>query len=92
MSRASRGQPLADACEAATSALPITNFHRAELLDVLSATVPDSVLHFDHRCVGLTQQGDRVEVRFQNGATADADVVVGAGRKHPHSTVREAIT
>jgi salicylate hydroxylase len=81
-------QPLADACERNFGA-PYYHFHRAELLDVLSATVPDGVLHLDHRCVGLTQQGDRVEVQFHNGATADADVVVGADGIH--STVREAI-
>jgi len=81
-------QPLADACERNFGA-PYYNFHRAELLDVLSAAVPDGVLHLDHRCVGLTQHADRVEVRFHNGATADADVVVGADGIH--STVREAI-
>jgi salicylate hydroxylase len=37
----------------------------------------------------LTQRGDRVEVQFHNGATADADVVVRADGIH--STVREAI-
>jgi salicylate hydroxylase len=36
----------------------------------------------------LIQHGDRVEVQFHNGATADADVVVGADGIH--STVREA--
>jgi salicylate hydroxylase len=37
----------------------------------------------------MTQHGDRVEVQFHNGATTDADVVVGADGIH--STVREAI-
>jgi salicylate hydroxylase len=46
------------------------------------------VLHLDHRCVGLTQRADRVEVQFHDGATADADVVVGADGIH--STVRKA--
>jgi len=81
-------QPLADACERNFGA-PYYHFHRAELLDVLSAAVPDSMLHLDHRCVGLTQHGDRVEVQFHNGATADADIVVAADGVH--STVREAI-
>ena len=81
-------QPLAGACERNFGA-PYYHFHRAELLDVLSAAVPGSVLHLDHRCVGLTQRADRVEVQFHNGATADADVVVGADGIH--STVREAI-
>lgn len=81
-------QALADACEHNFGA-PYYHFHRAELLDLLSAAVPDGVLHLDHRCVGVTQHEDRVEVRFHNGATADADVVVGADGIH--STVREAI-
>jgi salicylate hydroxylase len=81
-------QPLADACERNFGA-PYYNFHRAELLDVLSAAVPDGVVHLDHRCVGLTQHADRVEVKFHNGVTADADVVVGADGIH--STVREVI-
>jgi len=81
-------QPLADACERNFGA-PYYHFHRAELLDLLSAAVPHGVLHLDHRCVRLTQRGDRVEVRFHNGATAYADVVVGADGIH--STVREAI-
>ena len=81
-------QPLGDTCEHNFGA-PYYHFHRAELLDVLSGAVPDGVLELDHRCVSLTQRDDRVEVRFHNGATAAADVVVGADGIH--STVREAI-
>ncbi len=81
-------QPLADACEQRFGA-PYYHFHRAELLDVLSAAVPNGVVHLDHRCVGLIQHEDRVEVQFHNGATAEAEVVVGADGIH--STVREAI-
>jgi salicylate hydroxylase len=81
-------QPLADACERNFGA-PYYNFHRADLLDLLSAAVPAALLHLDHRCVGLTQHADRVEVRFHDGATADADVVVGADGIQ--STVRNAV-
>jgi salicylate hydroxylase len=81
-------EPLADACERDFGA-PYYHFHRADLLDVLSAAIPDDMLHLNHRCVGLVQHGDRVKVEFQNGATVDGDVVVGADGVH--STVREAI-
>src|ERR1700735_903465 len=80
-------QPLAGACERNFGA-PYYNFHRADLLDLLSAAIPDGVLHLDHRCVGLIQYPDRVEVQFHNGATAVADIVVGADGIH--STVRKA--
>jgi salicylate hydroxylase len=43
-------QPLADACERNFGA-PYYHFHRAELLDVLSAALPEGILHLDHRCV-----------------------------------------
>ena len=81
-------QPLADECERNFGA-PYYHFHRAELLDLLAAAVPKGVVHLDHRCVGLTQHDDRVEVRFHNGANAEADIVVGADGIH--STVRGAI-
>ena len=81
-------QPLADACERNFGA-PYYNFHRAGSARLFfQPAVPAGVLHLDHRCVGLTQHADRVEVQFHNGATADADVVVGADGIH--STVRKA--
>lgn len=81
-------EPLADACERNFSA-PYYHFHRAELLDLLSAALPEGVVNLDHRCVELSQHGDRVEVQFHNGTITDADVVVGADGIH--SAVREAI-
>ena len=81
-------QPLAGACERNFGA-PYYHFYRPELLDLLAAAVPADVIHLDHRCVGLTQYPDRVEVKFHNGATAAADVLVGADGIH--SSVREAI-
>ena len=81
-------QPLAGACEQNFGA-PYYHFHRAELLDLLSAAVPRDIVHLNHRCVGISQHDDRVEVRFQNDSTAEADLVVGADGIH--SVVREAI-
>src|SRR3984885_14257571 len=43
-------QALADACEQNFGA-PYYHFHRAELLELFSAAVPDGMLHLDHRCV-----------------------------------------
>jgi 2-polyprenyl-6-methoxyphenol hydroxylase-like FAD-dependent oxidoreductase len=80
--------PLADLCERHYGA-PYYHFHRAELLDILAAAVPRDVLHLDHRCIALAERAGRVEVTFHDGATADADVVIGADGIH--STVRELI-
>lgn len=80
--------PLAQVCERDFGA-PYYNFQRAELLDVLARAVPDGIVHLDHRCVELSQQEDRVEVRFHNGTTVDADLVVGADGIH--CTVRDTI-
>jgi salicylate hydroxylase len=81
-------QPLADLCERNFGA-PYYHFHRADLLEVLAAALPNDVLHLDHRCFGLVQQAEKVEVKFHNDATADADLVVGADGIH--STVRGLI-
>ncbi len=62
--------PLGEAAEAAFGA-PYYHFHRGDLLKALA---------------GFTDHGDRVELRFANGATVSAGVLVGADGIH--STVR----
>jgi salicylate hydroxylase len=81
-------QPLADYCERNFGA-PYYHFHRADLLDILSNALPRSVLHLDHRCVGLRCYRERAEVKFQDGTVADADVIVGADGIH--SIIRELL-
>jgi len=81
-------QRLADLCEQNFGA-PYYHLHRPDLLEVLAAALPDGVLHLDHRCVGLIQHAEKVEVKFHDGLTADADLVVGADGIH--STVRSLI-
>ncbi len=74
-------QRLADLCEQNFGA-PYYHLHRPDLLDVLSAALPDGVLHLDHRCVGLVQHANKVEVKFHNRVADDADLVVGADGIH----------
>jgi salicylate hydroxylase len=81
-------QLLGDECERMFGA-PYYHFHRAELLDLLTAKLPADVVRLNHRCVGIKQNSDRVEVEFHNGAEADADLVIGADGIH--STVRQLI-
>jgi salicylate hydroxylase len=81
-------QALRDECER-TFGAPYYHFHRAELLDLLAAALPAQLIHLDHRCVDVSQHSDGIEVKFHNGAIADADLLVGADGIH--STVRELI-
>ena len=56
--------------------------HRADLVSLLAAHLPAGVVHTGHRAIGFEQDGDGARVRFANGATAEADVVVGADGIH----------
>jgi len=60
--------------------------HRADLLSMLMDAVPAERLHLGHRLAGFVDRGDRVEMEFDNGAKAQADIMVGADGIH--STVR----
>ena len=56
--------------------------HRADLLELLAAQLPPDTVRSGHRCTGLRQDADRAVVTFANGATAIADVVIGADGIH----------
>lgn len=56
--------------------------HRADLVDFLAAPLPTGVVHCGHRAVGFEQVGDVARVNFANGASVEADVVVGADGMH----------
>ena len=62
--------------------------HRGDLLALLTQALPVETIRLDHRLVAL-HQDYRAELRFANGATAVADVVIGADGIH--STVRAAL-
>ena len=81
-------QLLGDECERMFGA-PYYHFHRAELLELLAATLPGNPVRLNHRCMGVNQLSDRVEVQFHNGTTAEAELVIGSDGIH--STVRELI-
>ena len=80
--------PLGEAIEAAFGA-PYYHFHRTDLLAALAGALPQDRVHLGHRLAGFTDQGDRVELRFANGAQVAADVLIGADGIH--STVRGAL-
>src|ERR1700742_4608572 len=68
--------------------------HRADLLDAVGRTVPAASVRLGKRCVALDTAldtgGPRHTLRFADGETAEADVVIGADGIH--SMVRAALT
>ena len=56
--------------------------HRADFVDFLAARLPAGIVHTSHRAIGFEQDGDVARVRFANGATVEADVVVAADGIH----------
>jgi salicylate hydroxylase len=54
------------------------NVHRADFLNLLFAALPKGAVNLGHRCIQLREDSDRVHLSFANGASADADVVIGA--------------
>jgi 2-polyprenyl-6-methoxyphenol hydroxylase-like FAD-dependent oxidoreductase len=56
----------------------VAMIHRAELVGVLAGFLPEGIARYGFECVGVEQNGERVTVRFANGHTDEADVVIGA--------------
>ena len=57
---------------------PYYTFHRADLIDALAAGLDPAMIHLGHRLSGIEERGASVALRFANGATVDADIVIGA--------------
>ncbi len=60
--------------------------HRSDVLLMLAGKVPAERLHLGHCLTAFTDTGSKVELRFDNGARAEADIMIGADGIH--STVR----
>ena len=68
---------------------PAVGIHRADLQRTLLEAAGAETVHQGAHCIGFVQAGPRVEVRFADGQTKTADVLVGADGIH--SAVREAV-
>ncbi len=61
---------------------PYYHFHRGDLAALLAAAMPRERTHAGHRLVGIEERGERVVARFDNGASAEADLLIGADGIH----------
>jgi salicylate hydroxylase len=63
--------------------------HRNDFIQALVGALPEGMVHLGHKLESVTDHGDRATLNFENGTTAEADLVVGAdGIK---STVRRQL-
>ena len=56
----------------------VYGMHRADLSQILAKALPAATIRTAHRCVGFEQNAHVAQLKFANGATANADVVIGA--------------
>ena len=54
--------------------------HRADLLAVLADALPPDTVRTNHCCIGFEQNDLAGKLTFANGQTAEADIVIAAGR------------
>ncbi len=82
------GSPIAPVQIADASGWNATyGMHRADIVDFLAANLPKDIVHCGHRAIGFEQPGfeeagGKARVKFANGNTIAADVVVGADGIH----------
>ncbi|HVY58702.1 MAG TPA: FAD-dependent monooxygenase [Xanthobacteraceae bacterium] len=77
--------PFGDTVEARYGA-PYLLMHRGDLHLLLARCVPEARIHLSKKLVDIDDRGNGVGLRFADGTTAEADVVIGADGVH--STVR----
>ncbi|MFC7406452.1 FAD-dependent monooxygenase [Georgenia alba] len=77
------GTPVAPVVTADSSGWgALFGMHRADLVDILAANLPDGTVRTGHRCTGIEQDDDGARLTFAGGPTAEADVVVAADGIH----------
>ena len=66
-----------------------TTWHRGDLHEELAKLVPSSIIHRGKKLIGIDLGGDDATMRFEDGTSVSADVVIGADGID--SVAREAI-
>ena len=66
----------------ATFGAPYYHFHRGDLVTLLADALPQARFHVGHKLVALDQKPNGVIARFENGVTAESDLLVGADGIH----------
>lgn len=56
---------------------PARLLHRAHLLDSLKERIPESALHLGQRLTWIDRAGSAYVLHFEDGSTAEADIVIG---------------
>jgi salicylate hydroxylase len=56
--------------------------HRADLVEMLAGALPAGTVHTGHRCSGFEQDETKARLSFANGASIEADIVIGADGIH----------
>jgi len=68
---------------------PYLCMHRGDLHEALLASVPTEMIALHKKLIGLDERGSQVTLSFDDGTTAQADLVIGADGVH--SIVRDLI-
>ncbi len=63
--------------------------HRNDFIQALVGVLPEGMVRVGHKLERITDHGDRATLEFANGATAEADLVIGADGIR--STVRQQL-
>jgi 2-polyprenyl-6-methoxyphenol hydroxylase-like FAD-dependent oxidoreductase len=63
-------------------AMEMLGVHRGALQRVLLDALPEESVRLGHRVVTIAEDADRVHLRFENGAEASGDLVIGADGVH----------
>jgi 2-polyprenyl-6-methoxyphenol hydroxylase-like FAD-dependent oxidoreductase len=60
----------------------IVSIRRSRLHESLAERLDPRTIHFGRRCTGYVDHGDRIALQFDDGSTAEADLVIGADGVH----------